>query len=54
MHIFIYTIYTYAHMQTHTNISYIDKTRKLWRKFWFCLQILNETNLIDVGSTKPT
>ena len=26
--------------------------KKNWRKSWFCIQKLNETNLIDVGSTK--
>ena len=24
------------------------------KKSWLCIQRLNETNLIDVGSTKPT
>ena len=50
---YIYT-YTHIYIYIHTYISYIDKLRKLWRKSWFCIQILNETNLIDVGSTKPT
>ena len=63
MYLYIYIciymyIYTNTHKHTyiyiHTHISNIDKTRKPWRKSWFCIQRLNETNLIDVGSTKPT
>ena len=61
IYVYIY-INTSTHTHTHTltyiyiytHISYIDKPRKPLRKNWFCIQRLNETNLIDVGSTKPT
>ena len=32
----------------------IGKTRKPRRKSWFCIERVKETNLTDVGSTKPT
>ena len=57
IYIYIYThtsSYIHIHTQTHTHISSIDKTRKPWRKSWFCIQRLNKTNLIDVGSSKLT
>ena len=51
-------LYTYIHTQIHTytyiHTSYIDETRKPWRKIWFCIQRLNETNQTDAGSTTPT
>ena len=34
-------------------IYLLIKKKDSWRKGWFCIQMLNETNLIDVDSTKP-
>ena len=53
-HTFIIHKYTHIHIDTHNTCIHIYIKRKQWRKSWFCIQMLNETNLIDVGSTMPT
>ena len=57
IYIYIYTHYTYIDTHKYTYIYtyiHIYIKRKPRRKSWFCIKILNETDLIDVSSTKPT
>ena len=41
-------------VQKAKNYMFLNKKTKPCPKSWFCIQRLNETNLVDVGFTKQT